>query len=278
MVIACALGVVATWLGILLAYDSDYWVPSSQGLPVSFFIVAVTFVLYLLSGLPVVRRRAGRRRRLGRPVHGRGRRARRHGAPDLMFSGFMVNAWEVATIVAVVAGVVGFFVVLRGAAFPAHAIPNGAFAGAAGASLDRHQPTGRARRLLAGRGPRHRVTRPAGQGRRGHRPGAGDDAGPRCRLPQPEHRVRAPDLLAPLRRDPRRQLGELLPVAAPRCACASRPSPSSTAGCMLTSIVPEIAAAAGLRAPPHRDGVPGGGGLRHHHDGARWSARCLSSA
>lgn len=47
----------------------------------------------------------------------------------------MVNAWEVATIVAVVAGVVGFFVVLRGSAFPAHAIPNGAFAGAAGANL-----------------------------------------------------------------------------------------------------------------------------------------------
>ena len=47
----------------------------------------------------------------------------------------MVNAWEVATIVAIVAGVVGFFVVLRGAAFPAHAIPKGAFAGAAGASL-----------------------------------------------------------------------------------------------------------------------------------------------
>jgi len=52
-----------------------------------------------------------------------------------MFTGFMVNAWEVATIVAVVAGVVGFFVVLRGSAFPAHAIPNGAFAGAAGANL-----------------------------------------------------------------------------------------------------------------------------------------------
>ena len=53
----------------------------------------------------------------------------------LMFSGFMTNAWEVGTIVAIVAGVVGFFVVLRGAAFPAHAIPNGAFAGAAGANL-----------------------------------------------------------------------------------------------------------------------------------------------
>jgi len=52
-----------------------------------------------------------------------------------MFSGFMVHAWEIATIVAVVAGVLGFFVVLRGSAFPAHAIPNGAFAGAAGANL-----------------------------------------------------------------------------------------------------------------------------------------------
>jgi len=52
-----------------------------------------------------------------------------------MFSGFMVNAWMIGTIVAIVAGVVGFFVVLRGAAFPAHAIPNGAFAGAAGANL-----------------------------------------------------------------------------------------------------------------------------------------------
>ncbi|HTU37262.1 MAG TPA: metal ABC transporter permease [Acidimicrobiales bacterium] len=52
-----------------------------------------------------------------------------------MFSGFMTNAWIVATMVAVVAGVVGLFVVLRGDAFPAHAIPNGAFAGAAGAAL-----------------------------------------------------------------------------------------------------------------------------------------------
>lgn len=47
----------------------------------------------------------------------------------------MVNAWWSGTIVAALAGAVGFFVVLRGASFPAHAIPNGAFAGAAGASL-----------------------------------------------------------------------------------------------------------------------------------------------
>jgi zinc/manganese transport system permease protein len=47
----------------------------------------------------------------------------------------MVNAWTVASVVAVVAGLVGFFVVLRGSAFVAHAVPNGSFAGAAGASL-----------------------------------------------------------------------------------------------------------------------------------------------
>lgn len=47
----------------------------------------------------------------------------------------MANAWVVSSIVAVIAGVVGFFVVLRGSAFPAHAIPNGAFAGAAAANL-----------------------------------------------------------------------------------------------------------------------------------------------
>src|SRR5499427_10393545 len=52
-----------------------------------------------------------------------------------MFSAFMTETWVVATIVAVVAGVVGFFVVLRGSAFVADALPTGAFAGAAGASL-----------------------------------------------------------------------------------------------------------------------------------------------
>jgi zinc/manganese transport system permease protein len=52
-----------------------------------------------------------------------------------MFSGLMVHAWVVATIVAIVAGVVGFFVVVRGASFVAHAIPQSGFAGAAGAGL-----------------------------------------------------------------------------------------------------------------------------------------------
>ena len=50
--LACLLGVAATWVGILLAYDSYYWGASREGLPVSFFIVAVVFVGYLVSGLP----------------------------------------------------------------------------------------------------------------------------------------------------------------------------------------------------------------------------------
>jgi zinc/manganese transport system permease protein len=52
-----------------------------------------------------------------------------------MFSGVMVDSWLAATTVAAVAGVVGFFIVLRGSAFVAHALPNGAFAGAAAATL-----------------------------------------------------------------------------------------------------------------------------------------------
>jgi zinc/manganese transport system permease protein len=52
-----------------------------------------------------------------------------------MFSGLMMNTWIAATVVAVIAGVTGFFAVLRGQSFAAHAIPNGAFAGAAGAGL-----------------------------------------------------------------------------------------------------------------------------------------------
>ncbi|HVC14860.1 MAG TPA: metal ABC transporter permease [Acidimicrobiales bacterium] len=47
----------------------------------------------------------------------------------------MTNAWLVASMIGVVAGVVGFFVVLRGASFVAHAVPLSSFAGAAGAGL-----------------------------------------------------------------------------------------------------------------------------------------------
>jgi zinc/manganese transport system permease protein len=52
-----------------------------------------------------------------------------------MFTGFMLNTWIAGSVVAVVAGAVGFFVVLRGSAFVAHAVPHGAFGGAAAAVL-----------------------------------------------------------------------------------------------------------------------------------------------
>jgi zinc/manganese transport system permease protein len=52
-----------------------------------------------------------------------------------VFSGFLINTWIVGSMVAVAAGLVGYFAVLRGAAFACHAIPQGAFAGAAGATL-----------------------------------------------------------------------------------------------------------------------------------------------
>ncbi len=52
-----------------------------------------------------------------------------------MFTGLILNTWITASMVAVIAGITGFFAVLRGQTFAAHAIPNGAFAGAAGASL-----------------------------------------------------------------------------------------------------------------------------------------------
>src|SRR5271168_1563526 len=52
-----------------------------------------------------------------------------------MFSSFMINTWIAATIIAAVAGVVGFFVVIRGSSFAAHALPLGTFPGAAAATV-----------------------------------------------------------------------------------------------------------------------------------------------
>ncbi len=68
LVLAGVLGVASTWLGVLLAYDSYYWVSGHRGLPVSFFVVAIVFVGYLLSGLPGRRRsESGKGRPAPRP-------------------------------------------------------------------------------------------------------------------------------------------------------------------------------------------------------------------
>jgi zinc/manganese transport system permease protein len=58
--LAGGLGVTAMWLGILLAYDSFAWPPLGTGWPVSFFVVTLIFLGYLLSGVPeLLRRRTG---------------------------------------------------------------------------------------------------------------------------------------------------------------------------------------------------------------------------
>ena len=47
----------------------------------------------------------------------------------------MINAWVASGLIAAAAGAVGFFVVIRGASFAAHALPLSAFPGAAAANL-----------------------------------------------------------------------------------------------------------------------------------------------
>ena len=46
---AVALGVVATLLGIVMAYDSYYWFSSHRGLPVSFFVVALVVAEFVVA-------------------------------------------------------------------------------------------------------------------------------------------------------------------------------------------------------------------------------------
>ncbi len=50
-VVAAVIGVVAVWLGIVLAYDSYYWPPAGRGWPVSFFVVTLMVGGYLVSYL-----------------------------------------------------------------------------------------------------------------------------------------------------------------------------------------------------------------------------------
>jgi zinc/manganese transport system permease protein len=66
LVASAVVGVAATWVGILLAYDSYYWPPVHRGWPVSFFIVTLVFVFYVAVDLAT-----SMRRRRQPPVRGR---------------------------------------------------------------------------------------------------------------------------------------------------------------------------------------------------------------
>jgi zinc/manganese transport system permease protein len=49
VIVSAATGLAATWLGVWLAYESYYWPPYGHGWPVSFFVVALVLIGYLLS-------------------------------------------------------------------------------------------------------------------------------------------------------------------------------------------------------------------------------------
>jgi len=49
IVAAALIGIAAMWLGVLLAYDSYYWPPLRHGWPVSFFVVTLILIAYIIS-------------------------------------------------------------------------------------------------------------------------------------------------------------------------------------------------------------------------------------
>jgi zinc/manganese transport system permease protein len=49
MALSAVIGTAAVWLGVVLAYDSFYWPPHDHGWPVSFFVVVLVILVYLLS-------------------------------------------------------------------------------------------------------------------------------------------------------------------------------------------------------------------------------------
>jgi zinc/manganese transport system permease protein len=57
---SAVIGVAATWLGVLLAYDSYYWPPAGRGWPVSFFVVVLILIFYLLAQVAGKNERNGR--------------------------------------------------------------------------------------------------------------------------------------------------------------------------------------------------------------------------
>jgi zinc/manganese transport system permease protein len=61
VILSVAIGLAATWGGILLAYDSYYWTPG-HGWPVSFFIVTLVLLFYVMATL-LAHQGAGRIRR-----------------------------------------------------------------------------------------------------------------------------------------------------------------------------------------------------------------------
>jgi zinc/manganese transport system permease protein len=63
MIWAALIGLAATWLGVLLAYDSFHWPPTGHGWPASFFVVTLVLIFYVLASAPAGRRSRRQRAR-----------------------------------------------------------------------------------------------------------------------------------------------------------------------------------------------------------------------
>lgn len=75
MLAAAAIGLLATWTGVLLAYDSYDWPPYHRGWPVSFFVVTLVFLAYVVTdSVSWARGRRAARIRLPRPREREGTR------------------------------------------------------------------------------------------------------------------------------------------------------------------------------------------------------------
>jgi zinc/manganese transport system permease protein len=61
VLVAAAIGLASTWAGIVLSYDSYYWFNAHHNWPVSFCIVAIVFVVYLVTGAATLHHRVTRR-------------------------------------------------------------------------------------------------------------------------------------------------------------------------------------------------------------------------
>ena len=159
----------------------------------------------------------------------------------------MINTWMVATIVAVVAGVVGFFAVLRGSAFAAHAIPNGSFAGAAGAAL-----LGLNTMIGLGVFSLSSALGIGWLGRRGRHDVAtaltlDADARPRLALPQPRASSTRPrSTRCCSARCSGSAPAELIPTAVLAAVCRARDRRRCTARCCSCSVLPDVAEARGI--------------------------------
>ena len=120
---------------------------------------------------------------------------------------FMRNAFAAATVVAIVSGIVGYFLVLRGQTFAGHALAHVGFTGATGAVLIGVSPLWGLVTMTVVAGVLHGLHgRTAGAAGRGDRPRARLRAGARPAVPAFLHRLRDPCDGAAFRQRARRSI------------------------------------------------------------------------